>query len=106
MPGPFAAEVLKLDPAEAFKPDVVEEHMSEALERLGVTIAVDDFGTGYSSLRQLRELPFDREAIEGRDDPGDRGDLLEHRDLPAVPSGLVADVEDVVRGDRTDRTRV
>lgn len=31
----------------------------EALQRLGVKLAVDDFGTGYSSLSQLQRLDFD-----------------------------------------------
>jgi diguanylate cyclase (GGDEF)-like protein len=36
----------------------------DAIEALGVRIAMDDFGTGYSSLAHLRDFPLDRIKID------------------------------------------
>src|SRR5262249_15769903 len=39
-------------------PNEIVERL-DALEALGVRVAVDDFGTGYSSLSHLRHFPLD-----------------------------------------------
>jgi diguanylate cyclase (GGDEF)-like protein/PAS domain S-box-containing protein len=75
-------------PAESLELEITEgvlmsghihiDHALNALNDLGVSIAMDDFGTGYSSLSYLRSYPFnvikiDREFINDlTQDPRDR----------------------------------
>ena len=39
-------------------------HEIEALQRLGVTVALDDFGMGYSSLSYLQKFPVDKIKVD------------------------------------------
>jgi diguanylate cyclase (GGDEF)-like protein len=61
-------------PAERLEVEITEEiligdtqrtlDVLNALNRMGVRIAMDDFGTGYSSLSYLRRFPFDKIKID------------------------------------------
>ena len=43
--------------------EIVSEKL-EAIQAMGIKIAMDDFGTGYSSLQYLTKLPFDKLKID------------------------------------------
>ena len=49
----------------ALDAEVAKERL-EALQRLGIRVAVDDFGTGYSSLGVLEHMPVDMLKIAAR----------------------------------------
>ncbi len=58
--------------------DLAFEHLN-ALEKMGVDIAMDDFGTGYSSLSYLSNFPFSKIKIDQsfvRSEPSDKSRAL------------------------------
>ncbi|MEN9544426.1 MAG: hypothetical protein RLZZ598_1259, partial [Pseudomonadota bacterium] len=59
-------DVLELELTERMlMDDLIEvKRKLQALQALGIRIAVDDFGTGYSSLRHLKELPINKIKID------------------------------------------
>ncbi|RZU02741.1 putative bifunctional diguanylate cyclase/phosphodiesterase [Rivibacter subsaxonicus] len=66
--------------------DLVEvKRKLQALQALGIRIAVDDFGTGYSSLRHLKDLPINKIKI----DRSFVKDLTRDRDALAITQAIV-----------------
>jgi hypothetical protein len=62
----------------ASEPGILRLQILQALDVLGVTIAMDDFGTGYSSLSNVREFPSTRSRST---DPSSRRFMPTNRQL-------------------------
>lgn len=62
----LAPEILELDITEnvIMKNASATVDMLQALNRMGIRLAVDDFGTGYSSLSYLKRFPIDTLKID------------------------------------------
>ena len=79
----------------------------EAVQRLGVRIALDDFGSGYSSLEYLGRLPIDilkidRSLVEHVDDEPQRQEVLRAIAQIAEKLGVETIVEGIEREEQRD----
>jgi diguanylate cyclase (GGDEF)-like protein/PAS domain S-box-containing protein len=79
----------------------------EAVQRLGVRIALDDFGSGYSSLEYLGRLPIDvlkidRSLVERVDVEPQRQEVLRAISNIAMKLGVETIVEGIEREEQRD----
>lgn len=78
-----------------------------SFQKLGFTMEIDDFGSGYSSLNTLKDVPadvvkLDMKFLEGEDDSGRGGNILESivRMTKWLGMGVIAEgVETVEQAD-------
>jgi diguanylate cyclase (GGDEF)-like protein/PAS domain S-box-containing protein len=103
---PPASLELEITESTFMRHGAATESLLEALEALGVRLAVDDFGTGYSSLSYLRRLSIDTLKVDRSfvlDIPADDDDVAITHAIVSLGRSLRLDL--VAEGVETESQR-
>ncbi len=97
---PPAQLIVEITESTAMRDAECVEPVLDALQQLGVSVAIDDFGIGHSSLGRLREMTVDVLKLDGtflpRANDGERATRLLEASLDLVDAlGMTAVVEGV-----------
>jgi diguanylate cyclase (GGDEF)-like protein len=102
----FPLQQLELEVTESLIMKYDDLSELEALEKLGIAIAMDDFGTGHSSLAQLKKLPISKLKIDQsfiKDIPDNSNDMIIASTI--ISMGLSLNLKVVAEGVETEEQK-